>query len=223
MFAMIGCCAMFACHMHPMRGAGMVKWVLTWADEFNGRSGAAPDDHKWTRDLGARGFGNRELEEYTAGNRNSFLDGHGHLVIEARNEGTAEQPHYTSARLKTEGLFSQAYGRFEARIKLPIGKGLWPAFWTLGDNIAQVGWPRAGEIDIMEYRGQNPTVQIGTAHGPGYSGGQGKSGQIKLEHGTLADSYHVYAIEWDPDKIRWFLDGKNYHTLTTADLGDRKW
>ena len=200
-----------------------VKWTLTWSDEFDGPMGQQADPQKWNHDLGSSGFGNNELEDYTDGNKNAFLDGHGHLVIEARNEGTSDHPRYTSARIKTEGLFSQTYGRFEARIKLPKGKGIWPAFWTLGDDIGKAGWPGCGELDIMEYQGQHPNVQIGTAHGPGYSGGQGMSGRITLDKGDLSDDYHIYAIDWEPDRIQWFLDDKCYHTLLATDLGTRRW
>jgi len=200
------------------------KWELTFSDEFNGPKGNAPDEKKWGRDLGAQGYGNHELEDYTDGNRNAFLDGDGNLIIEARKEpsGTAK-PHYTSARLKTEGKFAQAYGRFEARIKLPIGQGIWPAFWMLGDNIGRVGWPDSGEIDILEQRGQHPSTVLGTLHGPGYSGGAGKTANTTLEHGTLHDDFHIYAVEWTPESIKWYLDDKCYHTVTPADLHGKKW
>jgi len=199
-------------------------WILTFSDEFTGPAGSEADPAKWKHDVGAWGWGNHELEDYTEGKSNCFLDGEGHLVIEARKEASGgAKPHYTSARIKTEGQFSQAYGRFEARMKLPKGQGIWPAFWTLGADISTVGWPTCGEIDIMEYKGQNPQTQIGTAHGPGYSGGMGKSGRTSIEKGTLADDYHVYAIEWEPGEIRWYLDDKMYHKEDALSVGHNRW
>lgn len=203
------------------------KWVLTFSDEFNGKSGAAPDPKNWKHELGGGGFGNNELQSYTDGNANSFMDGKGHLIIEARNETTTGpdkiKRDYSSARMVTRGHFAQAYGKFEARIKQPIGQGIWPAFWLLGDNIPGTGWPDCGELDIMEYRGQHPKTQVGSAHGPGYSGDRCKSKSIELEKGTLADAFHTYTLEWSPDRIDWKLDGKLYHTLTPADLEGKKW
>ncbi|AIE86147.1 glycoside hydrolase family 16 protein [Fimbriimonas ginsengisoli] len=203
------------------------KWVLAFSDEFNAPISSPPDPKKWTHEVGGGGFGNNELQSYTAGSKNAFHDGKGHLIIEARKEPTTGPDgiarEYSSARLVTRGKFSQAYGRFEARIKQPIGQGIWPAFWLLGDDIGHVGWPTCGEVDIMEYRGQHPKVQVGSAHGPGYSGDQCKSGKTELKEGTLADGYHTYAIEWEPNQIRWFLDDHCYHTVTPADLGGKKW
>ena len=121
------------------------KWVLTFSDEFDGKIASPPDPKKWTHEVGGGGFGNNELQSYTDGNANSFLDGKGNLVIEARKESTTGKDNihrdYSSARLKTAGKFTQRYGRFEARMKLPIGHGVWPAFWLLGDNAAKAGWP----------------------------------------------------------------------------------
>ncbi|HEY0865952.1 MAG TPA: family 16 glycosylhydrolase [Fimbriimonas sp.] len=196
------------------------RWELTFEQNFDGPSGQAPDPKVWTRDLGADGWGNAEWQEYTDGNRNAFLDGKGNLVIEARKE--AGEKKFTSARLNTRGKFTQAYGRFEARLKMPVGKGIWPAFWMLGDNDMEVGWPGCGEIDIMEYLGHQPKTVHGTVHGPGYSGagGIGKSADSAT---PLNEGFHVYAIEWEPERIRWFFDDKVYHTLTPDDLGAREW
>jgi beta-glucanase (GH16 family) len=203
------------------------EWELTFSDEFDGRIASPPNPRKWVHEVGGGGFGNNELQSYTAGNANSFLDGKGNLIIEARIEPTTGPDKisrdYSSARIVTRGRFTQTYGRFEARIKQPIGQGIWPAFWMLGDDIGKVGWPRCGELDIMEYRGQFPKVQVGSAHGPGYSGGQPKTKKIELKTGTLADDYHVYRLDWEPGRIQWMLDGEVYHTLTPADLGDKKW
>lgn len=136
---------------------------LVWSDEFNGAPGAPPDLSKWAYDLGGGGWGNHELEVHTDSRSNSYLDGEGNLVIQALQPTPG---HYTSARLKTQGKFSTAYGRVEARIKIPYGQGIWPAFWMLGNNQKDAGWPACGEIDIMENIGREPGVVHGTVHGP---------------------------------------------------------
>ena len=142
-------------------------YTLVWSDEFD--AGTAPDAGKWTYDIGGDGWGNHELEYYTKRPENVRIEG-GNLVITARRESYAGADgvtrNYTSARLKTQGLFSQTYGRFEARIKLPAGQGIWPAFWMLGENIVTDGWPKCGEIDIMENVGKEPATNHGSLHGP---------------------------------------------------------
>jgi predicted amidohydrolase YtcJ len=148
-------------------------WTLTWADEFNGPDASPPDERKWVRETGGNGWGNNELEYYTTRPENAHLE-NGNLIIEARSERFAGpdgvERNYTSARLKTKGLFSQRYGRFEARIQIPYGQGVWPAFGMLGDDISSVRWPNCGEIDIMENIGREPASVHGSMHGPGYSG-----------------------------------------------------
>jgi beta-glucanase (GH16 family) len=191
-------------------------WTLTWSDEFDGPAGAI-DNSKWGFDIGGNGFGNNELEYYTNRTDNAALDGNGSLVITARAE-TFNNRNYTSARINTAGKFTQAYGRFEARIQIPTGQGLWPAFWTLGDNIGSAGWPTCGELDIMENIGREPTVNHGSAHGPGYSGGHPLTGIYTLPSGKLSDDYHVYAIEWEPNVVRWYVDDQLYETRTPADV-----
>jgi len=141
-FSLLAACCAF-CWPAPSDAA----WKLIWSDEFGGPVGSSPDPSKWTYDVGNNGgWGNNELETYTALPENSHMDGDGHLVIHVES-GSAG---YFSARLKSQGLFAVQYGRVEARIKLPAGQGLWPAFWMLGSNIDTVGWPQCGEIDIME-------------------------------------------------------------------------
>ena len=125
---------------------------------------------------------------------------------------------YTSARMTTAGLFDQAYGKFEARIRLPVGQGIWPAFWLLGSNIETVGWPQSGEIDIMEYRGQEPSVVLGTIHGPGYSGGNGLGTRYQLPNGRFDTGFHVFGIEWRDDEIRWYVDGEYFLRITRAEV-----
>ncbi len=202
-----------------------------WSDEFDGPAGASFDRAKWVADTGGNGFGNQEREFYTTRAENVALDGNGHLVITARAEPLSSiyqcwygRCLYTSTRLKTSGLFAQTYGRIEARIKIPRGQGLWPAFWMLGGNIGSVGWPQSGEIDIMENIGREPAVAHGTLHGPGYSGAGGIGRADTLSSGAYADDFHVFAVEWRPNEIRWYVDGRQYHRMTPADLpSGTKW
>lgn len=192
-------------------------WKLAWHDEFDG---SAIDKANWTYDLGGGGWGNGEAQFYTNRPENARVE-NGLLLIEARQE-KYEGSYYTSARLKTQGLQEFQYGRIEARIKVPPGAGLWPAFWMLGANFNGSNWPDCGEIDIMEYVGREPDLVIGTAHGPGYSGALGLSRWNRQKY-DIADDFHTYAIEWQAGQIKWFYDGAEYFTLTRADVGDREW
>ncbi|MBL8131789.1 MAG: glycoside hydrolase family 16 protein [Anaerolineae bacterium] len=192
-------------------------WALVWHDEFDGE---AIDESSWTYDLGAGGWGNGEAQHYTDRPENARIED-GMLVIEARQERYMGS-YYTSARLKTEGLREFQYGRIEARVRVPAGRGLWPAFWMLGSNIREVGWPDCGEIDIMEYIGREPDLILGTIHGPGYSGALGLSKWNRQEY-DIADDFHTYAVEWDENQITWFYDGVEYSTYTRADVGERDW
>jgi beta-glucanase (GH16 family) len=195
-------------------------WTLTWSDEFSGPAGSAPDPAKWTYDTGGGGWGNNELEYYTNSRNNSYIDGNGNLVIKAlkqRIKGNA----YTSARLKTQGLFAQAYGRFEARIKVPFGQGIWPAFWLLGNDIGTVGWPTCGETDIMENIGREPSIVHGSLHGPGYD----FSAPFSLTGGqAFKDDYHIYAVEWSTTQVRWYVDGIQYASYDATSVpSGQKW
>jgi beta-glucanase (GH16 family) len=197
-------------------------WRLVWSDEFNGPTGSAVDSTKWSFDLGGKGWGNNELETYTSRIANAHLDG-GSLIITAIKEtftgADGITRDYTSARLLTKNKFSQAYGRFEARIRIPYGQGIWPAFWLLGANIGTAHWPNCGEIDIMENIGKEPSIVHGTFHGPGYSGGKGVGAPYTLTRGKrFADDFHTFAIEWEPNVIRFYVDGLLYETRTPADL-----
>lgn len=193
--------------------------TLVWSDEFNG---SGIDDANWTYDIGTgsdkglNGWGNNELQYYRTENaRIEELPGGGRgLVIEARKE-PHENSDYTSARLLTKGLQSWTYGRIEARIKLPIGKGIWPAFWMLGNNIDTVGWPACGEIDIMEYLGHEPGKVHGTIHYGKPHGSRGNEYQLPGGAG-FSDDFHVFAIEWLSGEIHWYVDGEKYST-------QRKW
>jgi beta-glucanase (GH16 family) len=197
-------------------------WKLVWSDEFKGPKGAAVDSSKWSFDVGGNGWGNNELETYTSRTVNAHLEG-GWLIIKALKEPFTGPDSitrdYTSARLLTKNKFSQTYGRFEARIKIPYGQGIWPAFWMLGDNIETVRWPNCGEIDIMENIGKEPSIVHGTFHGPGYSGGKGVSAAYTLPGGQkFSADFHVFAVEWEPNVMRFYVDGLLYKTRTPADL-----
>ena len=203
-------------------------WKLVWSDEFNGPNGSSVDRSKWVVETGGEGWGNQELEYYTDRSDNAFLQD-GNLVIRARAEkytgpdGVARN--YTSARMKTLGKFVQTYGRFEARIKIPAGQGMWPAFWMLGDDIEKVGWPACGEIDIMENIGKEPGIVHGSIHGPGYVGSVGIEAPYTLPgKQRFADDFHVFAVERDPDSVAFFVDKEMYVKRTRADLKpDWKW
>ncbi len=200
------------------------EWALVWSDEFEGPAGATFDRRSWVADTGGQGWGNQERQYYTTRPENVSLDGAGHLAITARAETDASrqcwygQCGFTSARLKTKGLVETRYGRIEARIRVPRGQGIWPAFWMLGADIDQVGWPECGEIDVMENIGREPSIVHGTIHGPGYSGANGIGGSHTVPGAALADDYHVFAVEWMPGEIRWFLDDTEYRRTTPASL-----
>ncbi|GAB4085253.1 glycoside hydrolase family 16 protein [Myceligenerans cantabricum] len=188
---------------------------LVWSDEFDGPDGTAPSSANWTHELGDHGWGNGELQNYVDNRQNSALDGNGNLVITARQNGGG----YTSARLVTKNKVQPQYGHIEARIQIPRGQGIWPAFWMLGGNFPDVQWPDSGEIDIMENVGYEPHLVHGTLHGPGYSGGGGVGGAYQHPQGwSFADDFHTFAIDWAPDRITWSVDGNAYMTKTPADV-----
>ncbi len=198
------------------------SWNLVWSDEFNGAEGSLPDPAKWVMETGGNGWGNQELETYTNRAVNAQQKG-GLLVITAQKEKYKASDNierkYTSARIKTQGLFEHAYGRIEARIKIPEGQGIWPAFWMLGQDIGAVGWPKCGEIDIMENIGKEPSTIHGTIHGPGYSADKGIGSPYSLaDEKRFADDFHVYAVEWYPKEIRFYVDDQLYATRTPAEL-----
>ena len=195
-----------------------LQWQLVWSDEFDGPAGQLPDMNSWQFDTGTN-WGNDQLEYDTDRPENVSLDGFGRLAITAREESYREQD-YTSGRIKTQDLFEHAYGRFETRIQLPVGQGIWPAFWLLGSDIDDVGWPICGEIDIMEYRGQEPTVVLGSVHGPGYSGGDAISLRYDLVGDRFDAGFHVFSIKWSPDRIVWSVDDVPYFSVTPGDIPD---
>jgi beta-glucanase (GH16 family) len=196
------------------------KYQLVWEDDFSGAAGALPDPAKWTYDIGIGpgndGWGNQELQYYTNRPENASLDGLGNLAITARQENFSGRA-FTSARLLTKGIFSQAYGRYEARMKMPWGPGIWPAFWMLGNDIDAVSWPQCGEIDIMEYRGQQPTLVHGSIHGPGYSGGAAITKSFSLSNSRFDVEFHVFAVEWGEDYIDFYVDDTLYQRIKPED------
>ncbi len=189
-------------------------YELVWSDEFDGAAGTSPDGTKWTYDIGGgvNGWGNNELQYYTNDPDNVSMDGEGNLVITALQQSLGGKS-YTSARIKTQGIFQQTYGRFEARLKTPYGKGLWPAFWMLGADIEQVSWPQCGEIDVMELIGQKPFEVHGTIHGPGYSAGNAVTESFENEGVRFDTEFHEFAVEWGEDFIEFFVDDELYHSI----------
>ncbi|GAA5038512.1 hypothetical protein GCM10011506_36390 [Marivirga lumbricoides] len=176
------------------------NWQLVWQDEFT--NGIGPD---WVFETGNGGWGNNELQYYRS--QNATVQ-NGNLVITAKQENFGGS-NYTSARMKTQGRKSFKYGRIEARMALPSGQGLWPAFWMLGSNITSVGWPACGEIDIMEHVNTAPEVH-GTIHWRDHNGDYANYGGYT---NTNVGAYHVYSVEWNQNAIRWFIDGQQYHVV----------
>jgi beta-glucanase (GH16 family) len=208
-----------ACSVPPPDGApnpGATR-KLVWSDEFDGPAGTAPDGGKWMLEVGGGGWGNQQLEFNTDLTSNCHLDGNGALIMTARREpygGLA----YTSCRMRSRNL-DQTYGRFEARIRLPSGGGIWPAFWLLGADYGTVGWPACGEIDIMEGRGNELATIHGSAHGPGYSGGSALTSPYSLPGGAhFRDDFHVFAVEWNAGRIDYFVDDVLYLTVQKDQL-----
>jgi len=189
---------------------------LTLSEEFD--TDGQPNPSIWGYEIGTgeNGWGNQELQYYTDRPENVNIQ-NGVLLITAREE-SFEGSSYTSARLVTKDKFEQRYGRFEARIRLPYGQRIWPAFWMLGADIDENPWPGAGEIDIMEYRGQSPTVLIGSVHGPGYSGGQAISKEYNLVNDRFDIGFHIFGIEWGPEYVNFYVDDVLYNQITPEDV-----
>ncbi len=195
------------------------SWQLVWQDEF---MGTEINTQNWTHEIGGNGWGNNELQYYTNRSDNSYIED-GKLVIQANKENYLGKD-YTSARIITSGKQSWQYGRVEARIKLPFGKGIWPAFWMLGESIFSIGWPQCGEIDIMEMVGgtSGDKVTHGTAHWDQTGSHASYGGTYTLSTGIFADDYHLFTIEWTPQSIKWLMDGQQYHVIdiTPAELSE---
>lgn len=203
------------------------EWALLWSDEFEAEAGAPINSESWTCEVGGHGWGNNELEYYTDRVENAAHDGAGNLVISAREETLAGSSchygecRYTSARCITQDKVEFTYGRVEARIDIPNGQGIWPAFWMLGANFPEIGWPLSGEIDILENVGEKNVV-YGALHGPGYSGA-GNIGHAYRADVNFDEGFHVYAIDWDENVIRWFVDGELVNLTSVKDLDGAQW
>jgi beta-glucanase (GH16 family) len=205
------------CKVDPIQELPKRNYELVWNDEFDGDSGTSPSSSKWTYDIGTgqNGWGNNELQTYTNTPRNVSMDGQGNLVITAVKDASGK---YTSARIKTQSLFSQQFGRIEARIKTPTGAGIWPAFWMLGTNIEQVGWPQCGEIDIMEQKGSFSNITYGSLHGPGYSAGEAISSPYGLQNSRFDLDFNLYAVEWNENQIDFFVNNYLYKRVKPSDV-----
>lgn len=189
---------------------------LVMQDEFS--TDGALDSTIWDFNIGTgeNGWGNNELQYYTDRKENAVIQ-NGVLIMTAKKEDYNGSG-YTSARILTKTKFEQAYGRYEARIRLPYGQGIWPAFWLLGANIDEVGWPQCGEIDIMENRGQEPTLISGTVHGPGYSAGESIGKSYELLNDRFDTGFHIFGIEWGPEYINFYVDDVLYNQITPEDV-----
>ncbi len=204
-----------------------ITYTQVWSDEFDGAAGTPVDSTKWSYDLGDGcpncGWGNNEKEYYTNAPANVSLDGQGHLAIVARSGASSTTCYYgpcmyTSAKITTRGKMNAAPGRVEARIKLPTGQGLWPAFWMLGSDFPTVGWPASGELDIMENKGSASNTSSSAIHGPGYFGNTPFAHTNSVAPASLADDYHLYAVEWDANGARFYVDGIMHYFVLRADL-----
>jgi beta-glucanase (GH16 family) len=218
------------------------KFNLVMADEFD--IDGTPNPTKWSFDIGRGplndGWGNNELQFYKS--ENAVVQ-NGYLIITAQSESFGGV-NYTSARLKSRNKFEQKYGRFEARIKLPQGKGMFPAFWLLGENYCEAAakdvnnnvfcdsslpnyeagnvlWPQCGEIDIMEYLGNKPTEVFGTIHGPGFSGGNSISKKYSLTNDRFDNGFHIFGIEWTEHHINWYVDNVLYNQITREKVEEK--
>ncbi len=195
----------------PMSYPGM---TLIWQDEF---TGAALNTAKWTFEIGDGcpglcGWGNNELQYYL---QNNVTVADGFLNITARQQAAGGRS-YTSSRIKTQDKFEFTYGRVDIRARMPIGTGLWPALWLLGANIDEVGWPRCGEIDIMEMRGDEPNKTLSTIHWDNDGTKADTGGSTQLSSGTLNDEFHVYTMIWDETGIEFLLNDVKFYEVSTT-------
>lgn len=225
-------CAAYACahsSTSPPSIPAPPQWTLVWSDEFDGPAGARVDSTKWRHDVGDGcaqgicGWGNNEKETYTASPTNASLTGAGQLAIVARPApesiacyyGTCR---YTSAKITTRGIMYAQPGRVEARIRIPTGQGLWPAFWMLGEGHPTTPWPDCGELDIMENKGSQPRTTSVAVHGPGYAGGSSLNHAFPLSQGEFHQDFHTFAVEWDSTIVRFLLDGEAHYIVTRESI-----
>ncbi len=199
-------------------------WCLAWHDEFDGPAGSSPDPLVWTAQLGGGGWGNGELQTYTGAPENVALDGDGHLVISARATTTGSgEVSWTSARISTAGKRTAGHGLFQVRARVPSGVGIWPAAWTLGQDIDQVGWPRCGEIDLIECVG-DATTALQTVHGGSRDAGHWQLGVTTPLAAPLSADFHTYSAEWTEERIVFAIDGKATGVVRAEDAtGSRVW
>lgn len=201
------------------------EWELVWSDEFE--SGSLDRDN-WTYQLGTgsqyglNGWGNNELQYYTEREDNIFIqDNKLHIVAREENH---EGMSYTSARIRSKDKADFRYGRYEIRARLPKGRGLWPAIWMMPTESVYGGWPQSGEIDILELVGHEPDVVHGTVHyGSPWPDNQHTGGRFELDEGTFNDDFHTFALEWIPDRIRWFVDDQLFFQVTPNNLSPQPW
>ena len=203
---------------NPGSSASRSGWELVWSDEFD--SVGLPDSTRWTYETGM--IRNRELQYYTRARRENARVEDGLLIIEARRE-PFDTARYTSASLTTEGKASWRYGRIEVRAKVPGGRGMWPAIWTLGTNRRQVGWPETGEIDIMESVGFAPDTLYANVHTEAFNHVRGNGKGTSIHAPGMHSDFHVYAVEWFPDRIDFFYDGQKYFTFENTGRGVDEW
>lgn len=207
--------------------SGLKQEALVWSDEFNEATApSAPNSHNWTYDTGPARW-NNELETYCgydsstapcdAKNPNAYVGTNGYLHIVARSPSSGV---YTSARLKSEGLRSFQYGRIEARIKMPEGQGMWPAFWMLGNDISTVDWPACGEMDIMESVGKLASTNYGSIHGTGFTGTAIGTAYTLPNNARFGDAFHTFGILWSPKVLKYYVDSPTnvYATYTPSSL-----
>ena len=212
----------------PLAWSAEDESALLWSQEFNEKSGSKPDPKFWNYDLGdGRGWGNRELEVYT--NKNATMNGRGSLAITALKISPKKKEicyygycEWSSARLTTKNKVWIKYGTIESRIQMPAGKGTWPAFWMLGQNIDEVSWPNSGEIDISEGLGRTPYLTYATIHGPGFFGGT-SIGTTRAYSQKLSAGYHIYGINWIEDSIEWTFDGEVIFTQSRESIAPKTW
>lgn len=194
-------------------------YQMKWSDEFNGTT---LNTNNWVYEIGDGcpncGWGNNELQSYTNSPQNLFMN-NGSLIIEARRENTAGK-NYSSARIKTQGKQSFKFGRIDIRSVMPVGQGIWPAIWMLGDNITTASWPACGEIDIMEYLGHEPNYVHGTGHwGVNFASHQYKGNFLQSQGDDFTQAWHVFSIIWKQDEITWLVDDQPFFTLNPGVTG----
>jgi beta-glucanase (GH16 family) len=214
----------------PAPAPNPLGWTRVWSDEFDGPAGARVDETKWNYEKtdgcaqGNCGYGNNEKEYYSDSPSNISLNGQGQLMIVARTAPAGLACYYgpcmyTSAKITTRGKVLAQPGRVEARIRLPAGQGLWPAFWMLGQNFPSTPWPASGELDIMENKGSEPTISSSAIHGPGYSGNTPFAHRQPV--GSPLADFHVFAVEWDARAVRFLIDDRAHYTVTREAIQQR--